>query len=92
MKEANMTFAMPFRNAIAQGKSIIPADDISFIFDCFVPIIEYNTKLYEALLPRLEHWNKDSLIADVFCDLVCFSFIMFFRMLFLFVCFYRMWT
>jgi hypothetical protein len=46
-------------------------DDIQKIFSTIEEIYECNLTLFKKLKVRVVRWNRDSLIGDVFIDVVC---------------------
>src|SRR4051812_33709994 len=75
-------FLQPLRRAVESGKGIIPPEDIKSIFSNLEDIYAYNANFLEKLDARVSNWSVESLIGDIFLDMVRMLIHFFFKMLF----------
>jgi hypothetical protein len=63
-------FLQPLRRAAESGKGIIPLEDIKRIFSNLEDIYAYNMQFLDKLDARVSNWSVESLIGDIFLDMV----------------------
>ncbi len=67
-----LMFVAPLRKMAESGRPLISLDDINVMFAQLEKIASFNERLLTKLKYRIEKWNAEQTIADVFVNIVSF--------------------